>query len=239
MAIAHLATAPVNNVINGLTNTLDLTLITGLAQGDIVLAFCASSAGTQATPSGYTNLHTHAVSGLQANLSYKIQTSSVDTSISFWDTGGSGDAGVAFARAFRGVDTADPFAATTIEASGTTTTPDCGAITPAVDNAAIVLFAAMTGNDSPTHPANYTTLADDEIGSDTNDISGASNFRILSGGGGASENPAAYGSWVPTAQWVAYTVALRPGPEGQPFYLRESSIESAWNGPWTGGWKLG
>ena len=190
-----------DNVINGGTTVLDVSGL-GLAQNDILLVFNVSSAGTPAAPSGYTS-----VNG-STSVYYKIQTSTPDTSVSFWDSGGNGDAAAALGIAFRGVSTTTPLDVT----STTSTSIDPPSITPASNDCCILVFtlsAVVDGSPGTisgyAHPTPHTITADDSAA----DITVAMGYRILTGGAGVPENPAAWSdlsSNLPGSR----TIALRP-----------------------------
>ena len=218
MAITFVGSAT-GTVINGDILTVSLTGIAGLAENDIVLAFGSSNSDPAITandPSGYTSIDfTAGGAGLFVGyLSYKIQTSTVDTSLTFWDTGTTADSGTAIAMAFRGIDTTTPLDVTTVElGSGLGTTFDPSAITPVNNNACIVIFGAGSAVDSSIGTvASYTQpTAHTATSSDTNSTTIAAAYRILVGGAGSPEDPAAWSTWTQVSgPSVMYTVALRP-----------------------------
>jgi hypothetical protein len=208
VAITFVGSA-VGSATNGGTVSINLSGI-GLAENDIVLAFAVATAGTAANPSGYTSIDVNSTN-LRSALSRKKQTSTVDTSISFWDTGGSGDCGTAIAMAFRGVDTTTPLDVAVVE--NFQEPPDPPSITPDSNNCAIVIFGASDTQDASvgtvtnyTHPTNHTIAASDSDGDNTV----ASAYRILSGGASSAENPGAWSSWASGSAGRGFTIALRP-----------------------------
>lgn len=216
MAIAFRGSA-VGSVIDGGTVSVDLTGISGLAQNDIVCVFTISSAGTLATPGVWVPIQSDTnVNGTayQAGAWYKIMGASPDTSVSFWDTGGTGDSGSAVALAFSGVDTTTPMDATATEAEGNNLPggAGCPAIVPASNDCMIVIFMGAATLDSTigtitnyTQPTPHTTTSND-----TSDTTCEGAYRLLSGGASVSEDPGAWSLWGGAGASYGVTIALRP-----------------------------
>ena len=187
----------VDNVGNGGTCIIDLTTITGIAQNDIIIALAGSTGGTAATPSGYTSITTDTSPIM--SLSYKIQTATPDTSITFWDTGSNTHSGASLALVFRGVDTANPLDVALQE----------NAITPVSNNCCIVVMGVQTGLDTDIGTiTNY--LPDPAVqiaGNDDNDFTVGAVYQILVGGAGVEEDPNPWSSWTPSQNYI---IALRP-----------------------------
>jgi hypothetical protein len=220
VAITYVGEAEVA-VIDGGVITLSLTGIAGLAQDDIVLAVCFGSGGTAITPSGgWTNIE---LNGTYSSC-YKIMTSSPDTSITFHDPGASTASGTAIALALRGVDTTTPLDGVTPTVAATSGVPDPAAIVPASDDCAIVAMAGNFGLDASVGTiSDYTTI--DITSDDNSDTASAIAYRILTGGAGVSQNPAAWSTWASSNYRVA-TVALRPAAAtGQPTAKRMGGVE--------------
>lgn len=220
MAIAFRGSA-VGSVIDGGTVSIDLTTISGLAQNDVVCVFAISSAGTLADPSGWTLIQSDTnVNGTayQAGAWYKVMGAVPDTSVSFWDTGGTGDSGSAVALAFSGVDTTTPMdaTATEVEGSNLAATVGCPAIVPASNDCMIVILMGSSTNDATigtvtnyTHPSPYTATTND-----ASDTTSGGGYRLLSGGAGASEDPGTWSNWGASGTTYGVTIALRPAAAG-------------------------
>jgi hypothetical protein len=194
--------------------TVELNLAgLGLEENDVVVAFGIATGGTAAPPTGYTSAGAFNEGGgiLLGSLSYKRQTSSTDTVVSFWDTGSNTNSGTAIALAFRGVDTTT---ALDVAAVGNNNNPpDPSSITPANNNCCIVIVGGTNSVDNNigtvtnyTHPTNHKISSEDD---ESTTIAGA--YRILSGGASSAENPGTWSGWAAGDDiGVAYTVALRP-----------------------------
>jgi hypothetical protein len=236
MAIAFRGSAS-GTVINGGTVSIDLTAITGLAQDDVVCIYTISSAGTLADPSGWTPIQSDTsvnATAYQAGAWYKVMTASPDTSVSFWDTGGTGDSGTALAFAFSGVDTSTPMDTTATEAEGSNLPggAGCPAIVPASDDCMIVVFMGASNLDAtPGTLSNYTQPTTFHATSnDTSDTSSSGAYRLLSGGAGASEDPGAWTTWGGAGDTYGVTIALRPAAAtGQPAVKRIGGVKFVGN----------
>lgn len=201
---------------NGGTNTI--TLPGGIAQNDIIVTACHSTGGTVATPSGYTLVHNDSnINGTvnQGGVFYKVQTATPDTSISFWDSGGTSEATSAVAFIFRGVDTGTPLDGVTPgEAEGAQSGVNGPSVTPNSNNACVVVVNMNNHTAAPTAgPTDYTTPTIwSVLGDDTNDSTCAMAYRILVGGEGASEDPGGFttGGGSGSSDAYAVTLVLRP-----------------------------
>lgn len=232
MAIAFRGSAA-GTVIDGGTVSIDLTTIAGLAQNDVVCVFAVSSAGTLATPGVWvpiqSDTNVNAGTG-QAGAWYKVMGAVPDTSVSFWDTGGTGDSGTALAFAFSGVDTSTPMDATATEAEGNHLPggAGCPAIVPASDNCAIVIFISGSVVDaSPGTVTNYTHPTPNvSTSNDTSDTTCAGAYRLLTGGAGVSEDPGAWSGFGGAGASYGVTIALRPlvAATGQPYDMHEGGV---------------
>lgn len=198
------------------------TVSGGILAGDIlVVAFCACEAedNTSSTPSGMDG---EWISELQCGQSppsvpglqvwYEIcegsESGTRSTSLSFtcgW---------MMIAFVVRGVDNTTPLDVTpTTEQGAANGYPDPPSITPTNDDCCIFAFGVKdeTGADTLTsHPTNYTGLGWEN----NNQLTGGtlmSAYRILSGGGGSTENPGVWSGSGGNDQWAAATIALRPG----------------------------
>lgn len=217
MTIAFRGSAT-GSVIDGGVLSINLTGIAGLAQNDVVVIFALSTSGTAANPSGWTSLQVfNDGGGAHISTAYKIMGASPDTSVTYWDTGSTSNSGCAVALAFSGVDTTTPIDVTTTvlnDVTGSAAAPNPPAITPTSANCAIVIFGGETnpfgGVDasrgtvaSYSTPVNATSTDSASAG-----VSGA--YRILTGGAGSAENPAAFSTWATASFSLSATIALRP-----------------------------
>jgi hypothetical protein len=209
-------------VIDGGTTSIDLTAIAGLAQNDVVVVHHRSSAGTGVDVSGWTRVF---LNNMDRDLvAYKVMGGSPDTSISFWDTGGTSDSGAAVAAAFTGVDTATPLDVASTSNVGT----DPPSIVPTSDDCAIVVMCSATVNDAtPGTITNFTVQASAPA-NDTNPITAVSAYRILTGGAGGTQNPGQFSGLTITGGWSS-TLALRPAgiATGQPAVKRMGGVVGA------------
>ncbi len=157
-------------------------------------------------------------------VAYKIYVSG-ENSVVAEGSGNAADAMASVIFCFRGVDTSTPLDVATTTANATSTNPDPPAITPTNNNCAILVFAGSAVNDgSVTKPTGYTdfgTAQSSISDSDTNSSTIAGAYKILSGGGGASENPGSWTAWTSGA-WVAATMALRPSTSGATVKFRKT-----------------
>lgn len=119
------------------------------------------------------------------------------------------DGGVAQIIVLRGHDSSTPLDVTTVIAAGSSTNPNPGAIVPSSNDCMILALGASGNTDTvPGTMTNYTTMAG-RSSADAISVAVNSARRLLTGGAGASENPAAWSAWA-TGEWVVATVAIRP-----------------------------
>ena len=209
--ITFINSASSGAVNNGGTPSVTVSGL-GMQLGDILIAMCATSGGTNATPTGHTLIHNNSVT-TQMLCSYKIQSGSLDTSVSFWDGGGTGDSGGALCLIFRGVDQSTPLDVTAVE---TTTSVHGPAITPSSNNCALIIIGAHNAEDlSVDEPINQNWATNIQVnGSDNNDVTLTTTWQILVGGGGVEFTPNQWANWGGTGagnRW-GVTIALRPAP---------------------------
>lgn len=133
---------------------------------------------------------------------------SPDASVTLWDTGTVDDCGVALAFALRGVDTTTPLDV----AINTTSSLNPGAVTPASANCAVVVMSSTdTLAETVGTISSYTKPSSGEIvASDVGSLTAAGCYRLLSGGAGASQDPATWTSWTAGPVTTSHTIALRP-----------------------------
>jgi len=124
---------------------------------------------------------------------------------------------------FRGVDRTTPFDASFVHDAGTNdTTPNCAAITTVTANAAVVLYHASTHNDITVSgiPATPSGLTEGGVILPVDwPFSGQFCAHKVDVGAAATITPT---DWTHTsdptnvAEWVVYTLALRPAAIGHP-----------------------
>lgn len=136
-----------------------------------------------------------------------------------WHTGdntavvGQGDSDASDASAYAvivlsGVDPTTPEDVTRTLATSSTYPPNPAAIVPASNNCMILICAGGDYDTSPGTVTNYTSVFGN--GSDTNSLTAALGRRLLSGGGGSSEDPGGWNTWSGSNAWRTVTVAIRP-----------------------------
>jgi hypothetical protein len=182
----------------------------GLQEGDIVVVMSATAEEGTGQADGYTELaEVEADSRLFVWAGYKRMTSTPDTGVVVEGTGAA-EAGlsvIAFAYRRINATTAVDVAVTT--AIGVSTNPNPPAITPTTGNCCIIAFAGSNNLDaSPGTIANYSTPISGTGSGSSFSVCLAACYRILSGGAGVAENPAAFSSWG-SGDWAAVTIALR------------------------------
>jgi hypothetical protein len=226
-----------------LSGTLTGGSNTSPSAGDLVVVWCASGADTTAAPSqDISGNNNGAYTGLTAQssvvattydtysrVSYKIQGSTVDTSITIPSSGSARNAQRWVVHVFRGVDATTPMDVTATYATGTGTgRPNPASITPTTAGAWICAFyasAAATGV-AYTFP---TDFAADWLGGTTSDtadvMTGAGYYTGWTSG---AYDPAAIvaGGTINAADtWTATTIALRPAST-TPQYTKTHTTDS-------------
>lgn len=211
-----------------LSGTLTGGSNTSPSAGDLVVVLCASGADTTAAPSqNISGNNNGAYTGLTAQssvvattydsyqrVSYIIQGSTVDTSITIPSSGSARNAQRWVVHVFRGVDPTTPMDATATYATGTATgRPNPAAITPVTAGAWIAAFYASAAATGAAYTA-PTDFATDWLGGTTADTA-----DCMAGGGyytgwtSGSYDPAAItagGTTNAADSWTATTIALRP-----------------------------
>jgi hypothetical protein len=215
----------VSTTTQSLSTTLTGGSNTSPSAGDLVVVWCCTAwdttAATSQTISGnnngaYSNLTFQSANDTYdagAQLNYKIQGSTVDTSITIPSSASIRNAQRWVVHVFRGVDSATPLDVTSVPASGIDTgRPDPAGITPTTVGAWIAAYytsAAQTGT-AYTAPSELSGW----LGNTTSDT-----VDCMNGGGYYSSwttgeyNPQAItagGTTNAADSWVAMTIALRP-----------------------------
>lgn len=215
MAITFIGSTS-GTAINGGNVTLTLSGISGIATGDLVYIASgtfgrAGNEGRIGNALGFT-ADRDVTNTIRLRTAYKIYNSGTDGTCTVEGSTNAADGMTAVAFVFRGTN-AGTFAldVTSTTATGSSTNPDPPSITPTDANCCIIAGAVSAVVDATpgtitnyTEPTTFVNTA-----SDTNNSTTAMAYRILSGGAGAAENPAAFSSWS-TAAWVSFSVALRP-----------------------------
>ncbi len=200
---------------NGNSVVLTFDTITPPLVDDIVVVFGGHGDGNNsapATPSGYTIITTHGGATPPCGMWYKRMTSTPDTTVSC-DGGGNAADSVAFGcYVLSGVDTTNAIDVTPNSATGTSTDPNCPAITTANPDAWV--FAVACGDNidkSITAPTGYSDFLAQDGTNDTNDVSiAAARFQNP---GADAEDPPPFTTWS-SSTWFAITAAFRPAPAG-------------------------
>jgi hypothetical protein len=181
--------------------------------GDVVVIVSgafgrAGNEGRIGNALGYTEVNDLTATTRRIRVAWKVFVAG-ETGPVVEGTGNNADAMAAVAIWFSGVDTTNPFSTTNTTATGNSTNPDPPAITPADNDCAIVVLAGSGIHDAtPGTITNYNVLASASA-SDTNPNSATIAYRLLSGGSGSPENPAAFTTWA-AGNWGVVTAALKP-----------------------------
>ena len=131
-------------------------------------------------------------------------------------SGNVADGGLLNIAVFRGVDPTTPLDVTTTTATNTTGAANSPSITPTSNNCCIVAPYFMdlaAGDSTPGTVTNYTAALLCNVVADTNDAQIQLCYRLISGGAGVAQDPAAW-STLAGSSWLAATLALRPASVG-------------------------
>ncbi len=227
MAIREIGSVA-SSAANGGDLALDLTTITGLAEGDLVIAaFCIADTSDRDmvtldanTWTEIVDLYDNDTEDVNLGVFYRYMTSSIDTAVTI-EGYGNASAGVAgIARAFRGVATvADggPFDAATTTATGTGgALADPPSITHTTEGAVIVIVAAAAQATSSPFAITAQSMYKENLSTvnvaETFDPSlGLTHAPPLAAAGGATDLPAfTNANSAATNSWAACTIALQP-----------------------------
>lgn len=211
-----------------LSGTLTGGSNTSPSAGDLVVVWCASGADTTAAAAqsisgnnngAYTALTEQSsvvatTYDTYSKLSYKIQGSTVDTSLTIPSSGSARNAQRWIVHVFRNVDSTTPMDVTATYATGTGTgRPNPASITPTTSGAWICAFyasAAATGT-AYTAPTDFSTNWLGGTTADTADCMAGGGY--YTGWTSGSYDPAAItagGTTNAAHTWTATTIALRP-----------------------------
>ena len=224
MAIAFKGhvTGQATNGNNATLNLASPTSGSAPSAGDVVLAVSCSfgragNEGRIGNALSYAPVNDFNSATRRHRVAWKAWVSG-ENSITVEGSANSADAMAASAIWFSGVDTVNPFSTTNTTATGTSTNPNAAAIVPADNNCAIVVLAGSSNTDAaPGTLTSYTVLAS-IASNDTNQNTVNIAYRILSGGSGVSQDPAAYNAWI-TGDWGVVTAALQEASVvSSPFY---------------------
>ena len=199
-----------------LGGTRTVTLPSGMQEDDLCLVLICNDQPTEGEvttiPSGWTERLGLIEPGGLFQLLYKVQTSSVDTSVDIALPGTpAADFGI-ITVAYRGVDTSTPFDVTDTTASNTSGDPDSPSITP-TSNGCMILSAGVLDDDvitEPTPPSGYVLAgwADASEASGSNAVAMIAHKLQTTAG---AEDPGVWGT-TGDDSWDAATLALRPAP---------------------------
>lgn len=196
---------------NGGNPSIDLTTIADLSEGDVVYVLGAIPTTTAglALPGDWSTLDEQNSGSGRGIIGRKVMGPIPDASVVLTGDADAGSSVGFIAVALAGVDTTTPEDGVSIVfASGSSTNPDPGSITPGSTGGIALIMAWSRVNDSTkTAPTGYTEVVDIAASADTNDVSlyGAYKFGMVSG---VAENPDAIGSWS-TGDWGAWTISVR------------------------------
>jgi len=215
-------------------NAVSLASLSGgiggpVLEGDFVLVgHSMASTANQAplvTQAGFTNLtDLFGDDSVDINLvvAHKRMGSTPDTSVTVNTVGTiSADAHNTVALVFRGVDPTTPFDVTHTTAVGANTgVPNPAAITPVTAGAQIVLIVAgaftgfAAGSTYTAAPSGYGDLVQAILTSTSRDGMIGAARKAWSGSG--ADDPGTFATLNASASssWAAYTIALRPAPDG-------------------------
>jgi hypothetical protein len=220
MAITLVGT---NSGSAGNGNDVTVSIPGGTVQDDIVLVMgghgnTAGDAGVNSA--GYTEVIDRDRGACQLSVSWRRMPSSVPSSVDCKGSGNAADAAAYVVMVFRGVDTSTAIDVTSTSDESTGNTPNSPLITTVTDGAAVIsCFIQASNETSLTQPSGYVNKIQ-ESKTETSPVTVAAAWDAISPAGG--ENP---GPWtgLPSAAWVAATIALRPAAAG----VVEDSVFSA------------
>lgn len=217
------------------TTTGSFTL-SGIQANDLIIVAGASDNGLSAIPTGFTEGFLDNGQAAPGYMwAYKFATGTSET-ISGLDFGTASDAAAYIALAFRNVDTTNPFDVVTTSGTGTGTSIDPPAITTVSSGAMIVTLGMLDDDNvadtsSLAAPTNYTLGPAEDVGTDGNDVSGAtvmSAYRLLTNAG--TENPSTFTFTTGDDNWASFTIALKGTPTDLPTYSSTNEGEFIFNG---------
>lgn len=188
-------------------------------EGDIVIATYATGSSTDrsigVTTSGYTEeaeLYSNDTSDTNFSVSWKIMTSTPDTTINRSATGNNQDAGAIVLEVWSGVDPATPMDVTRTTATGIDTgRPDPPSITPTTAGAVVIVCGGGAATAGAVYTQSGSELSNFLSGTsaDTFDAMVATGSFAWSSG---AFNPVAWtgGTTGTGDSWCAVSLALRP-----------------------------
>lgn len=190
------------------TGTFTFPTSPALQEGDEIIVLIGSDGGTPALPSGWTSLGTTSsgAGGAFSRLIRKTMTATPDTSVALSSMS---TATTAVAIAVRNLDTTTKLDAAVVPTSnGTGGSPDPGSITTVSHNALVVAFGVLDDDNDEANilaPAGYSNL----IAKQSSTVGVTTMLATKEIPVPGAENPGSFTS--SSDEWVAYTVALRPG----------------------------
>ena len=183
----------------------------GIAAGDLLIAFVAGDTNTTFTASGWTEITAQANSTLvQLTIFAKIAAGSDTLTL----VGEANDYAVVVARITgHGVTNVSTDIAKATAATGSSATPDPPSLTPPSTKDWLFLecFAADDDDDTATYwSTSYTGIAQRQSANSTTSCLVAAAYRQLNTG--SAENPGTM-AMAATEEWVTQTLAIPPVPE--------------------------
>lgn len=219
MAISRVGSAQAASAASGgdITLTFDVTP----SEDDVVIVFAgvtADRASYEPIPTGYTRIINASNTGdtyAEGTWSYKVMTSTPDTSVTIPGSGNAADGQVAIAYVLRGVDTTNVVDVAGASANGALDVegnPDPPSITPITDGAWVFTSHVMNNpNEATQPPSGYGDFAKAN-GVDTNRCVGACAGHVIETA--AATDPGTFsanGAWsADTQDWTAFSIAIRP-----------------------------
>jgi hypothetical protein len=231
----------------GQSTALSITLPT-LQENDVVyVAATAASIPNPAftTPSGYTSIISRNAGARQEAVWRKVMGASPDSTVTINVTNNPFISAIAIC--LRGVDTATPEDASATSTTGTSGAPNSPSITTVTNGAWVLTIGCGGGTAATAAPTNYGNLIAQASAGPNNSTQGAT--REISSAG--AEDPSAFTGGTST-NWGAYTLAVRPAAQAQPYAKRGARVPGmlgapgfarpGWNKPYQGehehGWQL-
>ena len=183
-------------------NSVSLTGITGLAEGDLVVVFASEDvnfASTSITTSGYTSLVNNVfTNSINHSIAYKVMGATVDTSVSVGTT-----IDAITVIALRDVEYTS--ISSLVNGGSNSSTVDPASITVTDSNSVVLVLSALD-DDSATissPPSGYTTAVQ-------NGRAGGSNAIMYKTGVSAGTEDPATLTWSSPDAVIAYTLVLSP-----------------------------
>lgn len=194
------------------SDTLSLTGITGLQEGDLVIVARTSDTSEEVvTSTGWTTIIYARPNSIGTTVAYKVMGATPDTSVSF------ADQAALSAVAFRGVE----YTSVSTVVSVSSATVDPNSVTATDDNSVVVVFSGLDDDNNSSissAPTGYTVGA-------TGNGNGSNAFMYKTGVSTGTEDPSSL-TWSTPDALDAYTILLNRTTETAYGNLKNSGI---WN----------